>query len=186
MKPARILALSLFVQALFAVEPPLTLPGADRENHTPLAAGDKKAIVLFFVSPYCPTSGKFVPEMNKIVADYGEKVAFYFVHADPDLKLTDILQDIELNAIKATVLMDKEQRLAKLMQAKVTPEAVVLSPEGKNLYQGRINDLYLGPTKRQRQATTKDLCDALDAVLGGQPVTVARTEAMGCKISGMK
>lgn len=171
---------------LAAAEPSLTLPGADGKEHTPLAAGDKKAVVLFFVSPYCPTSNTFLKEMNQIAADYGDKVAFSFVHSDAEQKLTDILQHTEMNEIKAPVLMDKDQRLAKQTGAKITPEVVVITPDGATAYQGRINDLYLGPTKRQRQATTKDLRDALDAVLAGKPVAQPRTEAMGCKISGMQ
>ena len=71
------------------------------------------------------------------------------------------------------------------MQAKITPEVVVLSPDGKTVYQGRINDLYLGPTKKQRKATTKDLRDALDAIHKGEPVASAKTEAVGCKIGGL-
>jgi thiol-disulfide isomerase/thioredoxin len=166
----------------------LQLPGADGKEHTPLVVpAEKKASVLCFVSPYCPTSNTFVPELNRIVADYSGKFTFYFVHADADVKLTDVLQHTEMNEIKATVLLDKEQKLAKLTQAKITPEVAVLAPDGKTtLYQGRVNDLYLGPTKRQRQATTKDLRDALDAIQEGKPVANAKTEAMGCKISGME
>lgn len=164
----------------------MTFPGADGKDHTPLSADGKKAVVLFFVSPYCPTSNTFVSEMNKIAAEYGANIAFDFVHADPDLKLTDILQHTELNAIKAPVLMDKEQRLAHLTHATTTPETVVLAPDGKVLYQGRINDLYLGPTKRQRKATTKELRDALDAIIADKAVPVAKTDAVGCKISGLK
>ena len=195
MKPAASIFLFLFTASLifpvfslsvFAAEPAITLPGADGKEHSPLVAGDKKAIVLFFVSAYCPTSNTFVKEMNQIAADYGDKIAFDFVHSDSDLKLTDILQHTEMNEIKATVLIDQEQRLAKLTHAKITPEVAVLSPAGATLYQGRVNDLYLGPTKRQRQATTKDLRDALDAILSGKPVAQPKTEAMGCKISGLK
>jgi protein-disulfide isomerase len=178
-----LLAVSL---SLSAADPALTLPGADGEEHTPLTIGDKKAVVLFFVSAYCPTSNTFVKEMNQIAADYGDKIAFDFVHSDSDLKLTDILQHTEMNEIKATVLIDKDQRLATLTHATITPEVAVLSPTGSTLYQGRINDLYLGPTKRQRQATTKDLRDALDAILANKPVAQPKTEAVGCKISGIK
>jgi hypothetical protein len=62
----------------------------------------------------------------------------------------------------------------------------VLSPKSDTLYKGRINDLYLGPTKRQRAATTKDLRDALDAILSGKPVPAPQPEAQGCKIGGIK
>ena len=88
-------------------------------------------------------------------------------------------------AIKVPVLLDKDQSLAKRTLARITPEVVVLAPDGRTLYQGRINDLYLGPTKKQRKATTKDLRDALDALQDGKPVAVAKTDAVGCKISGL-
>lgn len=172
--------------SVFAEDRPLSFPGADGKDYKPLEVGDKKAVVLVFVSPYCATSSTFIPEINRIVADYSASFAFYFVHEDPDLKLTDVLQHTEMMAIKAPVLMDKEQHLQKLTQAKVTPEVVLIAPDGKTLYQGRVNDLYLGPTKRQRKATTQDLRDALDAVQSGKPVANAKTEAIGCKISGIK
>jgi len=88
--------------------------------------------------------------------------------------------------VKATILLDKEQRLAKRVEARKTPEAAVLAPDGKVLYQGRINDLYLGPTKKQKKATTQELRDALDAIQASKPVATARTEAVGCAITGMK
>lgn len=167
-------------------DPSISLPATDGKEYQPLAAPGKKAVVLFFVSAYCPTSNTFVPEINRIIADYGAQFPMYLVHADSDLKLTDVLQHTEMNAIKATVLLDKEQRLPKLTHAHITPEVVVLTPDGETLYQGRINDLYLGPTRRQRQATTRDLRDALDAIQAGRPIAVGKTEAMGCRISGLK
>lgn len=178
---------ALFVSgAILDAAERIVLPGADGLEHTPLAVGEKKAVVLFFVSPYCPTSNTFVKEMNQIAAGYGGSFSFCFVHSDPDLKLTDVLQHTEINEIKATVVMDKEQKLASLTHARITPEVVVLGADGTTLYQGRVNDLYLGPTKRQRQATTKDLRDALDAIVAGKAVAQTRTEAVGCKISGIK
>ncbi|MBL9116329.1 MAG: thioredoxin fold domain-containing protein [Verrucomicrobiaceae bacterium] len=171
---------------LLIAQSDLVLTGADGHDHKPFASGGKKATVYFFVSPYCSTSGTFMKEMNAITADYAERATVYFVHSDADQKLTDILQHAEMNEIKATVLMDHEQKLAQHFSAKVTPEAVLTTPDGKVAYQGRINDLYLGPTKRQRQATTKDLRDALEALLSGKPIPIPRTEAMGCKISGLK
>lgn len=165
----------------------LTFPGADGKDHAPLKlAADKKGAVLFFVSPYCPTANKFTADINRIAEAYAAAFSFNVVHSDKDLKLTDVLQHTEMNEIKATVLMDVEQKLAKLTGARITPEAVVMSAEGKVLYKGRINDLYLSPTKRQRQATTRDLEDALEAIRDGKPVPTPMPEAMGCKISGLE
>ncbi len=161
------------------------LPDLEGTTRSVLAKEGQKASVLFFVSPYCPTANTFTAEINLITEAYDGKAAFFLVHSDPAIKVTDAYQHSIMFKIKATVLLDAEQRLAKALQAKITPEAVVLAPDGKVLYQGRINDLYLGPTKRQRQATTHELRDALDATLAGKPVPLARTEAMGCKIGGM-
>lgn len=167
-------------------EEPLVLLGTDGQEYRPLDAGGKKAIVFFFVSPYCPTSNNFLPELNAITADFGDRAAFYFIHSDSDQKAEDILRHAEMMQIKAPVLFDKEQKLAGKFSAKITPETVVLSPDGKALYHGRVNDLYLGPTKRQRQVTKNDLRDALDAIFAGKPVATEQPPAVGCKIAGVK
>jgi len=171
---------------LTSIASALELPATDGKSYDPTAAGDKKAVVLFFVSPFCSTTKSFMKEINQIAADYVDKAVVYLVHSDPEITKEVAMEHAILSEVKATVLLDKEQVLAKQAQAKITPEAVVLSPKAETLYQGRINDLYLGPTKRQRSATTKDLRDALDAILAGKPVTSPQHPAQGCKIGGIK
>lgn len=161
------------------------LPATDGKSYDPLAAGGKKALVLFFVSPFCSTTRPFMKEINQIAADYADRATVYLVHSDSEITPEVALEHAIVSEVKATVLIDKEQTLAKHVQAKVTPEAIVLSPKAETLYKGRINDLYLGPTKRQRSATTQDLRDALDAILTDQPVPAPHPEAQGCKIGGL-
>ncbi len=174
--------LFLYSTAASTAASDLVLPDLEGQPVVALDAGDKKAAVVFFVSPYCPTSNKFCPEMNGIVKDFGEDFAFRFVHSDTTVTEADRKQHAALMELAAPVLTDVEQKLAKQLGAKTTPEVVVVSPEGKTLYQGRINDLYLGPTKRQREVKTHDLRDALSAIRDGKPVATPRTEAMGCGI----
>ena len=169
-----------------AQDKPLELPDVEGKVHQPTKVAEgKKGTVLIFVSPYCPTANKFLPEVNKIAVQYEGQFSFYLVHSDPDTKVTDAYQQAVMNEVKVTVLIDKDQVLAKSTQAKITPETVVLGTKGEVLYQGRINDLYLGPTKRQRQATTKDLVDALEAASAGKAAPLVKTEAVGCKIGGI-
>lgn len=148
----------------------------------PLEAGGKKAAVIFFVSPYCPTSNTFCPEMVAIAKDFRESFAFRYVHSDTTVTEADRKQHATLMALEDPVLFDEKQELAKRLGAKTTPEVVVISPQGQVLYQGRINDLYLSPTRRQREVKTHDLREALQAIREGRPVPVPRTEAMGCGI----
>ncbi|TLD71072.1 redoxin domain-containing protein [Phragmitibacter flavus] len=180
MKP---LAMLLFISSIALGEvPELELPDLAAELHAPLQAGEKAAAVVVFVSPYCPTSNKLVPEVNEIIAAYGDRIKFSLVHADVGVKSEDVQQHLEMFEVKVPVLLDREQKLAKALGVAITPEVVVISKERMVVYQGRINDLYLAATKRQRQATVHDLRVALDEVLAGKPVTVPRTEAVGCKL----
>jgi thiol-disulfide isomerase/thioredoxin len=181
MRSITILALLLLTSIASALE----LPATDGKTYDPAAAGDKKAVALFFVSPFCSTTKSFMKEINQITADYGDRVVFHLIHSDPEITLEVAMEHAILSEVKTTVLLDKGQALAKHLKARITPEAIVLSPKAETLYQGRINDLYLGPTKRQRAATTKDLRDALDAILSGKPVPTPQHEAQGCKISGV-
>lgn len=178
----RLLALALAAIPAMAQEPALRLPDLGGNEMDPLDAGGSKAAVIFFVSPYCPTSNNFGPEMNAIAADFGADFVFRFVHSDPTVTPEDRKRHAELMAFAAPVLDDSKQALAKRLAASATPEVVVVAPDGKVFYQGRINDLYLGPTRRQRQITKHDLREALGAIQAGRPVPVARTEAMGCGI----
>lgn len=160
----------------------LTLTTIDGKTLSPLNTSGKKAVVLFFVSPYCPTSNTFAPEMNSIQNEFNESFAFCFVHSDTSVTPADMTQHATLMEFKAPVLDDGEQKLAKLVGARVTPEVVVIDAEGKIVYQGRINDLYLGPTKRQRDIKNHDLRTALKAILEGKEIPRPRTEAIGCEI----
>ena len=64
----------------------------------------------------------------------------------------------------------------------VTPEAVVLSPEGKVLYRGRIDDRYSLDSKRREEASTHDLADAIEAAIEGKEPAVRETTAFGCPL----
>ena len=172
----------LFGAALAAADAPIALPDLEGKPVAALDAGERKAAVIFFVSPYCPTSNTFGPEMNAIVKDFGADFVFRFVHSDTTVSESDRKQHAKMMEITVPVLNDAGQKLAKQLGAKTTPEVVVVSSGGKTLYQGRINDLYLGPTKRQREVKTHDLRDALTAIREGKPVANPRTEAMGCGI----
>lgn len=169
--------------AAFATEKELELPDLTGSLHAPLTTVDKPANVIAFVSPYCPSSNTMMKELSSITQAYSSKIAFYFVHADPSIKEADVLQHTEMFSIKNPVLLDKDQALAKQLQITITPEVVVIGKDKSILYQGRINDLYLTPTRKQRQPTIHDLRDALEAVLNGKTISVPHTEAVGCKLT---
>jgi hypothetical protein len=162
-----------------------SLADVNGSMHTPLSFGGRKAVVLVFVSPFCPISNAFTPEVNRMAEKYADQFAFYFVEADAGIKIDDAKKHAEMFEMKPPLLLDPKQQLVKLTKAKTTPEAVVLSAKGDILYQGRINDLYATQTKKLKEPTTHDLRVALDAIAAGRPVTTPLTKAIGCSITAI-
>jgi len=150
----------------------------------PLArAKDEKAVVLLFIASDCPISNSYAPEINRICARYTrEKIAFSLVYSDPDLSLAAAKKHAREYGYTCPLILDHAHHLARQAGATVTPEAAVFTPDGKLIYRGRIDNLYVGYGQRRYGATKHDLRDALDAVVHGKPIPTPRTEAIGCFI----
>lgn len=142
-----------------------------------------KAVVLFFIGIDCPVSNGYAPQMQQLATTYAQRgVAFYGVHCDDALTAADAARHATEYGLAFTVLLDPAQVLARASGARVTPEAVVLSPEGNVLYQGRIDDRYTIDGKRRDAPTVLDLENALSSVLAGEAPKVRQTKAFGCPL----
>ncbi len=157
------------------------LSDADGVVHSPEAWATAKAVVFLFVGTECPISNRYSPEINRIVGDYGPRgVLFYAVYADPAVTPDEARRHGREFGYGFPGLLDPAQDLARFTGAEVTPTAVVLTPDRKVAYLGRIDNRYASFGKFRPEPTRRDLRLALDAVLGGKPVTVSRTKAIGC------
>jgi peroxiredoxin len=144
----------------------------------------KRAVVIFFVMTDCPLANGYVPEMNRIRADYAAKgVAVYAVQTDNTISDADVRKYAKDFGYTFPVLHDPRLTLARFTGATVSPEAAVLSPKGEILYLGRIDNRVEDITKPRYAATDPELRNALDAVLAGKAPKAARTRAVGCSIS---
>jgi peroxiredoxin len=152
-------------------------------THRPLDARGARAVVLFFLTTDCPIANYYASEIRAIVKDHTrQRVRFYAVHVDPDLTAAAARKHAEEYRLTCPILIDAKHRLVKATGATITPEAAVLTPDGKVAYRGRIDDTYLELGRRRVEPGKRDLRDALAAVLAGRPVKEARTTAIGCPI----
>jgi hypothetical protein len=162
---------------------PLVVKDADGKKVTLLQDKSRRATVLLFVTNDCPITNAYAPEIKRICDAYADKkVAFYLVYADPTLKAATVRQHVRAYHLPCPALLDPAHHLVQFTQATITPEAVVLAPDGKRLYQGRIDNRYIDFGKARFAATTHDLRAALDAVLQGKQVPHPTTTAIGCFI----
>jgi peroxiredoxin len=155
--------------------------------HTPGEWRTQKAILLIFVTTDCPVGNSYVPELNRIREAYaGRGVLVYAVQADTSVAENEVARYATEYRYSFPLLLDPHQVLIQLTGATVTPEAAVLSPDGKVLYLGRIDNRVADFGKARPQATEHDVRDALDAVLAGKPVLHPVTKSIGCAINRVK
>lgn len=149
----------------------------------PLATEGRKATVLIFIWQTCPVANAYAPEIERLYTDYREQgVATFVIHVDPGLKPEQARRHAQDYGYTVPLLLDPKGILAKHTGATKTPEAVVLLPDGKRIYNGRIDNRQAALGKRRPQATVFDLRDTLDAILAGKKIEPRKTEVIGCYI----
>jgi hypothetical protein len=151
-------------------------------EHRPFADPKLKAVALVFILPDCPIANSYAPEWNRLRASMGSRgVRLFLVQVDPAMTADAAREHAREYQLEPPVLLDPRHELVKMAGAKKSPEAAVISPAGKLLYRGRIDDRYVGLGKRRPETTSHDLYDALEAILAGKPVPPG-AEAVGCFI----
>lgn len=153
------------------------------KRHRPWDSADTKAVVLVFTNVDCPIANYYQPELRRLHQKYAPRgVRFFQVHSDPAVTPQMAREHVRQYRIPMPVVMDPKQRLARAVQAKVTPEAFVIDRQGRVVYRGRIDDTYVDYGRKRPRPRHRDLAEALDALLGGKPVPRRQTQAVGCLI----
>jgi peroxiredoxin len=163
------------------------LADVKKQTHTAAEWKGKKAVVLIFLGTECPVSNGYAPEYARLAKAFGKRgVAFYGLHPDPDVTEEAALKHAMEYKLTFPILLDPTQKVTKRAGVTVTPEVVVLTPAGRVLYRGRVDDRYALDGKRREYPKTKDLEETLTAVLKGKAPAVARTKAFGCPLPDPK
>src|SRR5581483_466036 len=124
--------------------------------------------VLFFITTDCPIANSFAPEIRRIIADYqGQGVTFQFVYTDLTQTEDAARRHASEYGYDSAVRLDAGRVWSRKHGVTVTPEAVVLAADGSRVYRGRIDDRYLAPGQYRLKPTTRELRDAIEAVLAG-------------------
>ena len=148
-----------------------------------LLAGEPAAVVLFFVTPDCPISNRYVPEINRLAAELGESGARAFlVYPDPAFSLEQIRRHRAEFDLAPPGVLDPEHELVARTGVEVTPEAAVFKSNGELAYRGRIDNRFVDFGKTRPQATERDLRRAIEAVLEGRAAPQPSARAVGCYI----
>ncbi len=149
------------------------------------------ANVIFFVATDCPISNSYAPEIQRLCRDYGKRgVSCVLIYEDVETPgAATPLDDLVRRHLREyryddgmPAVIDRTRTIARRVGARVTPHAIVIDRSKQIRYRGRIDNFYAAFGKPRQQVTERDLRNALDAILAGDPVPKRETEALGCYI----
>ena len=168
-----------------AIKEPFVLPqvgGAPKK----LTFAENRYQVFCFLGCECPLAKLYAPRLSSLAKEYESKdIDFIGVNSNQQ----DTIQDVEAYQkqfnISFPILKDYDNRLADLLSATRTPEIIIVSPDQRILYRGRVDNQY-SPGITRAVATSQDLAIALEQIVKGQNVSPSKTAVEGCLIGRVR
>jgi thiol-disulfide isomerase/thioredoxin len=174
--------------------PDFHLPGVDGRTYSLDDFRNSEILVIMFTCNHCPTAQAYEDRIIHYVNQYRDKgVGFVAIMPNSsqalslsELGYSDMGDDLEDMVIRARdknynfpYLYDGETQETSIKYGPVaTPHVFVFDRDRKLRYTGRIDDTenpYIAVNE-------KNLEDALDAMLKGEPVQVTTTKTFGCSV----
>jgi predicted dienelactone hydrolase/mono/diheme cytochrome c family protein len=154
-------------------------------SHRPWENPNTRAVVLAFVSLDCPIANAYQPTLKRIAREHaGAGVEWFIVHSAAATTCAAAAEHAQQFKVEATVVLDKDQAIARRIGATKTPEVFVFTRESiRPVYRGRIDNAYADYGKKRAEPTENDLADALAAVLAGREPAKRQTTPVGCFIN---
>ena len=176
-----------------AEAPAFRLEGVDGRWYTLKDFADAKFLVVIFTCNHCPTAQYYEERIKAMVTEYrGKGVRFVAIspNAESSVRLnelgyTDLGDSFAEMKIRAAhrkfnfpyLYEGDKTGISRAYGPTATPHAFVFDGARKLRYVGRIDD-----SEREQYVKTRDLRNALDALLAGKPAPVEVTKAFGCSI----
>lgn len=177
--------------AIGSPAPDFCLPGIDGKTHCLAEYGSAKVLVIAFTCNHCPTAQLYETRIKQLAGDYRDRgVTLVAIQPNNPMAvrldemgytdLGDSFDDMKIRAayrhFNFPYLYDGEdQKTARLYGPAATPHLFIFDSERKLRYEGRVDN-----NPRENLVTRRDAREAIDAILAGKPVTVAKTPSVGC------
>lgn len=164
--------------------PDFEIRGVDDEvHHLSRYLQSHRGVVVVFMCNHCPYVRAYLERLLAIQADYAPQITLIGINANdeqqfPEDSFERMKTFAQEQGITFPYLRDSSQDVARCFGAERTPEVFLIDAQGVVRYTGRIDDSPQDPA----QVTASDLRQALDQLLGSNPITVGATEAIGCSI----
>jgi peroxiredoxin/mono/diheme cytochrome c family protein len=164
----------------------VTFTAADGKPRT-LADLKGKPVVVVFLSFECPVSNSYATALADLHSRYSPR-GVKFLAACPGEEDAGRCEKLAREfRLPFPAYPDPTGAAARALGATVTPEAFVLDAGHVVRYAGRIDNGWAARLKKAvRVVPRDDLREAIDDVLDGRDVKVARAEPVGCPIDPVR
>ena len=177
----------------YAIEPGDAAPAFTVKNvkgeEVSLADQKGKLVVLEWNNPDCPYVKKHYGSGNlpKLQETYTAKdVVWITVNSNAGVTASDLAARSEKEGSKASqVVVDPDGKVGKAYGALTTPHMIVIGKDGKVAYTGAIDSINSTDAADIEKADNH-VAAALDALLAGKTVEVAKTKPYGCGVKYAK
>lgn len=167
-----------------AAAPDFSLPATDGKMYALKDFASAKVLVIFFTCNHCP----YVLGSNEVTRSTAEKfkndgVVFVGINSNskntyPEDSFEHMVEQMKIHHFPWVYLHDESQDIARKYGSLKTPHFYVFDQQRHLIYTGRGIDSPKDPSKMK----SNDLERALSEHLAGKPISIPRTNPIGCNI----
>ncbi len=139
------------------------------------------ATVIMFICNHCPYVKHIQQKLVEVAEAYQAKGMHFIAISSNNIAThpDDAPDKMREQHYPFPYLYDETQDVARAYQAACTPDFYCFDAHLRCVYRGRFDEATPG---NNQPVTGKDLTDALDAVLAGQPIATDQHPSIGCNI----
>jgi len=177
--------------AIGASAPDFALEGVDGKTHNLADFADADVLAIVFTCNHCPTAQAYEARVQKLYDDYKDKgVTLIAISTNDPLALRldelgfsdlgdsfDVMKQRakDINITYPYLYDGDTQAVGHAYGPASTPHVFVFDKARTLRYTGRIDD-----SERESDIKLQDMRNAIDALLAGKPVSVEKTNSVGC------
>ena len=142
------------------------------------------AIVIMVQGNGCPIVRNALTDYNALREEFAANgTTFFMLNSNLQDRRETIAAEAEKYAIAVPILHDETQLIGESLDLIRTGEILVIDPKSWEIvYRGPINDRQVYE-RQKNEASEHYAADAIKAVLAGEPVEIAKRDAIGCLIN---
>jgi len=147
--------------------------------------GSKKALLIMFICRHCPYVVHVKDELARLGRDYEKKdigiiaISSNDASSHPDDAPASLKEFAVELGLTYPLCYDETQDVAKSYTAACTPDFFLFDAQRKLVYRGQLDS---GRPGNSEPVDGRDLREAIDATIAGQPVSAMQKPSAGCNI----